>query len=92
MGMGIAWQTMTLTILAEADERKVGASSAALNLSSVLGIAVGTGIGGAVVGAGDSAGWDTAVSAGTIFAIMFGVAVLAVATAARLPGRVRSAA
>ena len=87
LGMGIAWQTMTLTILAEADEKTVGASSAALNLSSVLGIAVGTGIGGAVVGAGDAAGWDTAVSAGTIFAIMFGVALVAVAAAARLPGR-----
>ena len=87
LGMGIAWQTMTLTILAEAEEDTVGASSAALNLSSVLGVAVGTGIGGAVVGAGDSAGWDTAVSAGAIFALMFGVAVLALVAAARLPGR-----
>src|SRR5574341_430889 len=91
LGMGNAWQTMTLTILAESEEQKVGASSAALNLSSVLGIAIGTGIGGAVVGAGDAAGWDTAVSAGTIFALMFGVAVLALVAAARLPGRTPAA-
>lgn len=87
LGMGLAWQTMTLTVLAESEEEKVGASSAALNLSSVLGIALGTGVGGAVVAAGDSAGWGTAVAAGITFAIMCAVAMVAVATATRLPSR-----
>jgi MFS family permease len=92
LGMGMAWQSMTLAVLSEAPEDRVGASSAALNLSNVLGVALGTGIGGAVVSAGESAGWDTAVSVGAIFATTFGVALLAVATAARLPGRVTSVA
>ena len=92
LGMGIAWQTMTLTILSEAPADKIGASSAALNLSNVLGVAIGTGIGGAIVSAGESAGWDTATSVGTIFAMMFVVALLALLTAVRLPGRVTSVA
>jgi MFS family permease len=92
LGMGMAWQAMTLAVLSEAPEDRVGASSAALNLSNVLGVAIGTGIGGAIVSAGDSAGWDTAVSVGVIFATMFAVAVLAVAVASRLPGRATSAA
>lgn len=92
LGMGIAWQTLTLTVLSEAEEENVGASSAALNLSNVLGIALGTGLGGAIVATGDSADWGTATSVGTIFAMMFLVALLAVLTAARLPGRVASPA
>jgi MFS family permease len=91
LGMGIAWQTMTLTVLSESEEEKVGASSAALNLSYVLGIALGTGLGGAVLAAGDSAGWDTAVSVGAVFGIMVAVAVVAFAAASRLPGRAPAA-
>ena len=91
LGMGVAWQTLTLTVLSEAEEENVGASSAALNLSNVLGIALGTGLGGAIVAAGDSANWGTATSVGTIFAVMFVVALLAAATAGRLPARVTSA-
>jgi len=87
LGMGIAWQSMTLAVLSEATPERAGASSAALNLANVLGIAVGTGVGGAVISAGDSAGWDTATSVATIFGLTLAVAALAVATASRLPGR-----
>ncbi len=49
---------------------------------------VDTGVGGAVISAGDSAGWDTATSVATIFGLTLAVAALAVATASRLPQRV----
>ena len=92
LGMGIAWQTMTLTVLSEARRRTSGLRQRRSTCRTSWESPWGRDWAGAIVAAGESAGWGMATSVGTIFAMMFVVALLAVLTAARLPGRVTSPA
>lgn len=85
-GMGLAYTSVSLTILSEAPPDQTGYASASLQLSSVLGVAIGTGVSGAIVGAGDSGLWSTATSIGLLFALMAAFAALAAGAATRLPG------
>ncbi len=79
--MGLAYSNIALSILAD----ESGTASVSLQFANTLGIAAGTGLGGAVVAAGVSLDWSQASSVGIVFALMAGVAVLALATAFRLP-------
>ncbi len=81
LGMGLAYSNIALSILAD----ESGTASVSLQFANTLGIAAGTGLGGAVVAAGVSLDWSQASSVGIVFALMAGVAVLALATAFRLP-------
>ncbi len=86
LGMGIAYQSVTLAVLAEAAPGEEGGASAAQQLTDLLGVATGTGVVGAVVAVGASAGWAPASTLGIGFAITFAVAIGAIALTRRLGG------
>ena len=56
-GMGISYSPVSLVVLAEAPAGGEGTASASLQLCDVLGIALGTGVSGAIVAAGAALGW-----------------------------------
>ena len=85
LGMGLAFSTNSLVVLEAAQPGQEGAASAALQLANVLGVAVGAGIGGAIIG---NTGTTVAISSIIIQNIaMIGVLLLAALAASRLPNR-----
>src|SRR5262249_9750667 len=85
LGMGLAFSTNSLVVLEAAQPGQEGAAPAALQLANVLGIAVGAGIGGAIIG---KAG--TSVSPSSIIVqniLMISVLLLTTLAASRLPNR-----
>ena len=89
LGMGLAYSTISLVVLETAPKDQVGSASASMELSAVLGEALGTGVGGVIiaftVGTGRSPSWGIAV----IDILVIAVTGLACLTAIRLPGRKR---
>jgi MFS family permease len=85
LGMGLAYAPLSLTVLAAAAEGQEGAATAALQLSDVLGVALGTGLAGAIVSIGEN--WVRAPRGALLisFPIMVGVAIAGWAAAHRLP-------
>src|SRR6266705_641098 len=87
LGMGLAYSTISLVVLETAPKDQVGSASASMELSAVLGEALGTGVGGVIiaftVGTGRSPSWGIAV----IDILVIAVTGLACLTAIRLPGR-----
>lgn len=84
VGMGLAYSTTTLVVLERATPGQEGAASAAMQLLNGLGIALGTGIGGVVVGRASTVG--TGIAHQDL--LMLGTLLVAAAMALRLPGRV----
>jgi MFS family permease len=84
LGMGLGYAPLSNVTLAAAEPDREGAASAALQLSDVLGIALGTGVGGAIVSAGNRAGLEPAVALAAVFGMSAAVAVLVVLLAGRL--------
>jgi MFS family permease len=80
LGIGIAYTTLTLTIMDEAPPERQGVSMAAMQLATMLGTALGTGIGGVVVAGAATPGVGIQMHAAT----MIGVALLAAVLAPRL--------
>jgi hypothetical protein len=64
-----------------------GTASASMQLCDVLGVALGTGMTGALVDLGDGRGWDVGSSLTLAFAITTVVAVLGALASRRLPER-----
>jgi len=87
LGMGIAHATISLVVLDEAAAGGEGAASAAMQLASVLGVALGAGIGGAAIAAATTHGWGAQVGFAIGLAITGAAALLALVAAARLPDR-----
>lgn len=85
-GMGLAFASVSLTILSDAEGGQTGYASASLHLADTLGIAIGTGIAGAIVSAGDSGGWSNTTSVATVFTVMTVIGVAGSMIALRLPG------
>jgi MFS family permease len=87
LGMGLAYSTLSLVVLETASTDQMGSASASMELSSVLGTALGTGLGGVIIaftaGSGRSPSWGIAV----IDILVIGVISLAMLTAVRLPGK-----
>jgi len=87
LGMGLAYSTLSLVVLETAPKDQVGSASASMELSSVLGTALGTGLGGVIIafaaGSGRSPSWGIAV----IDILVIAVIGFAILTAMRLPGR-----
>ena len=87
LGMGLAYSTISLVVLETAPKDQVGSASASMELSSVLGTALGTGLGGVIIafaaGTGRSPSWGIAV----IDILVIAFIGLASLTAIRLPGR-----
>jgi MFS family permease len=76
-GMGLAFTSVSVEILSGAPEGRSGYASASLHLADVLGIAVGTGVAGAIVSAGESSGWANSTSVATVFVTMVSIGLFA---------------
>lgn len=86
-GMGLLYSAMTQVVLVEARPEEQGAASSAINLSDVLGSAIGTGAGGAIVAYGEAAGLGLATALAAVFAVMIGVAAAGIVVSTRLEAR-----
>jgi MFS family permease len=86
LGMGLAYSPMSLTVLAEAPLAEQGSATSGLQLSDVVGTALGTGIGGAIITAGITAGWPGWTGFAGAFAVGVGAALVGAVLAVRLPG------
>jgi MFS family permease len=87
LGMGLCYAPISTTVLGEAAPGQEGTASASLQLSDVLGVSLGTGVGGVFVALGDGRGWATASSLTFGFLIALAVALGGVLAAGRLPRR-----
>ena len=84
-GMGLVYTPQSLIVLAAAPEGGEGSATAALQLSEMLGVALGTGASGAIVAAGDALGWTGASTLTIAFAMCAVIALAGSAGAQRLP-------
>jgi MFS family permease len=84
-GMGLAYAPLSLTVLAGAEPGAEGAASAALQLSDVLGVALGTGATGAALAVADSVGREPRAALLIAFPVVAAVAVCGALAARRLP-------
>jgi MFS family permease len=84
-GIGMAYSPISLVVLSEAPAGQEGAASAAMQLTDLLGVALGTGAGGAAVGLGDVLGWTPEVGIGIAWVVAAIAAVLGIAVGRRLP-------
>jgi MFS family permease len=73
VGMGFMYSAVTLVVLRGSAQAEQGAASSALQLSDILGTALGTGVAGAITAAGERAGDD---GLGIALAIVFGVSLV----------------
>jgi MFS family permease len=89
LGMGLAYAPLSLMMLQKALPGQEGQASASLNLTDVLGTAVGIGVGGAAVAA--AAGSDLRLGITAAFAAAAAVALVALAFTSRLPAGTGSA-
>ena len=87
LGMGLSYAPVSLVVLANAPVGTEGTASAALQLCDTLGVALGTGMSGAIVAAGASFAWTRATALTVAFAVCGGLAVLTAFASARLPER-----
>jgi MFS family permease len=83
-GMGLSYSTLSLVVLREAPPAEQGAATAGLQLSDVLGTALGTGIGGALIAFGARSGSPGWVALAGVFAIAVTVAATGLAITGRL--------
>ncbi|MEO5964852.1 MAG: MFS transporter [Candidatus Limnocylindrales bacterium] len=74
VGMGFMYSAVTLVVLQRSSAAEQGSASSALQLSDILGTALGTGVAGSITAAGERAGGD---GLGIALAIVFGVSVAA---------------
>ena len=58
-GIGMAYSPLSVTVLGLAEPGTEGVASSSIQLADVLGVALGTGLGGAFVALGESQGWAT---------------------------------
>jgi MFS family permease len=83
-GMGLLFSTTSVAALAEAVPGEEGNVSSALQLGDALGIALATGLGGAVVALGARSGWQPAATVAVVFAVTGAAVVPTVLAAGRL--------
>jgi len=89
LGIGMTYPSYSLTVLAAARPGEEGAASASLKLNEVLGAALGAGLVGSLVAAGDAGGWQTE-ALGLGYAAMAAVGVVALIASRRLPANAES--
>jgi MFS family permease len=85
VGIGLAYAPTSLMMLREAPGGGDGWASASLNLSDVLGTALGTGVSGAAIVVGADHGWSTSTAVTIAFAVAATAALVALALTWRLP-------
>lgn len=87
LGMGIAFSTLSLVVLEEAPAGAEGAATAGVQLTNVLGSALGAGIGGTLVARANTQGGNIATGIIRQDILMVLALVVALVAAQRLPGR-----
>jgi MFS family permease len=80
-GIGLAYTPLALIVLGHAPPGQEGRASASLQLTESLGVALGAGLGGALV----AAAWAPRAGVAAVFAMCATVALVTVAVARRLP-------
>jgi len=92
LGIGVSYSTTTLIVFETTLEGGEGRAASALQLVNVLGVAFGTGIGGAVLGIATGLGGSQGMGIAVIDAVMVGAALLGFTAAGRSPCSVGSLA
>ena len=87
LGMGLSYAPLSLMMLREAPRGREGWASASLNLSDVLGSALGAGLGGAAIAAASDHGWSLPTGVAMAFALPAAVAIVGLVLSGRLPRR-----
>ncbi len=92
LGMGLSYAAITLLVLHQAPRDRQGEATAGLQLSDVLGTALGAGVGGVILALAPSIGWDERGALLLTFAIATAAVVAGLALTSRLgteagPGR-----
>lgn len=87
LGIGLSYAPISVTVLGTAEPGREGMASASLQLTDVLGVALGTGLVGVFVALGDGRGWATSSSLTVGFAVTLAVALGGALAAGRLPRR-----
>jgi MFS family permease len=85
LGMGLAYPTISVTVLREAPEGREGSTSASLQLADTLGVALGAGLGGAAVAAGEVLDWPPETGLAVAFALALAAALTGILLARRVP-------
>ena len=85
LGIGLSYAVLSVTVLGTAAPGQEGRASASLQLSDVLGVALGTGMTGVLVALGEARGWATGSSLTLAFLATLAVAVFGSLAAGRLP-------
>jgi MFS family permease len=85
LGMGLAFAPTSLMMLRETSSGRAGRASASLNLSDVLGTALGTGLGGGALVAASNQGWSLSTGVMVAFGVAGAGALVALGVARRLP-------
>ena len=85
LGMGLSYSGLSLIVLAAAPPGREGRASSAIQLSDVLGMALGTGLGGAAVAFGERAGRSPRPGVTVAFALALAAGLAAVMASTRLP-------
>src|SRR5260221_1033833 len=91
LGMGLAYSTLNLVVLETAPAGQEGSASASMEISSVLGSALGTGLGGVIVGFAATTWSSPSSGIASVDILVIAVTGLAILTAIRLPGRSKQA-
>jgi len=85
LGMGLAFAPTSLMMLRAASPSRAGRASASLNLSDVLGTALGTGLGGGALVAASNQGWSLSTGVMVAFSVAGAGAIVALLVVRRLP-------
>lgn len=86
LGMGLAYTTISVVVLGEAEPGREGEATASLQLSDILGMAMGTGIAGAIVAIGDRADTGAMMRVLPIFAFSTFLGLVIAVVGRRLAG------
>jgi MFS family permease len=84
-GTGLSYSPLSVTVLDLAAPGREGPAAAGLQLTDVLGTALGTGTGGALVALAEGQGWLTRSALEIAFALTLAVALAGLLAARRLP-------
>ncbi len=87
LGMGLAYSTLSLVVLEKAPAEQQGFASASLQIASVLGSALGTGLGGVIISFVAAAGGPPRSGIVAVDILVIVVTGLAILAALGLPGR-----
>jgi MFS family permease len=85
VGMGFMYSAVTLVVLRGSPPAEQGAASAALQMSDILGTALGTGVGGAIAAVGERAGGNgLGIALAAVFAVSLVSALLGLVGSRRI--------